>query len=70
MDTWVKDFILFQLHAIFHDAFGFMRRNFGVGPGYVYTLSENLCNNMFLATLRDWRLGFINNCYTGKNITV
>ena len=49
MDKWLKHFKIFRLHAIFHDAFGFMRSNFGVGPGYVYTLSEKpiFANNMF-----------------------
>ena len=27
------------MHAIFHDAFGYMRRSKNVGPGYVYTLA-------------------------------
>ena len=49
MDKWLKHFGLFWLHAIFHDAFGFMRSKFGVGPGYVYTPSQKpiFANNMF-----------------------
>lgn len=29
---------LFRLHAILHDAHGFMKSEFDVGPGYMYTL--------------------------------
>ena len=68
MDKWLKHFRIFRLHAIFHDAFGFMRSNFGEEPGNVYTLSEKpiFANNRILATLRDWRFGFIKNCYRRK----
>ena len=40
----------FRLHAIFHDAFGFMRSTYNVGPGYVYALSEKpfFANSMLL----------------------
>jgi len=50
MDIWFKHSKLFRLHAIFHDAFGFMRSNFNVGPGYVYALTEKpiFINSMFL----------------------
>ena len=49
MNKWLKHFRIFRLHAIFHDAFGFMRSNFGEEPGNVYTLSEKpiFANNMF-----------------------
>lgn len=31
---------IMRMHAIFHDAHGFMRRENGTGPGYVYTLTD------------------------------
>ena len=41
------------MHAVFHDAFGFMKSNFDLGPGYVYAVTEKpLCvNNMLLGHL-------------------
>ena len=41
---------IFRLHPIFHDAFGFMRSTYNVGPGYVYALSEKpfFANSMLL----------------------
>ena len=40
----------FRLHAIFHNAFRFMRSTYNVGPGYVYALSEKpfFANSMLL----------------------
>ena len=40
LDHFFKCSKIFRLHAIFHDAFGFMRSTYNVGPGYVYPLSE------------------------------
>ena len=39
--------------ANFHDAFGFMKSNFDLGPGYVYAVTEKLLfvNNMLLGHL-------------------
>ena len=35
----------FRVHAVFHDAFGFMKEKYNLGPGYVYTLwGRNLCS--------------------------
>ena len=31
---------LFRLQAFFHDAHGYMRNKNGIGPGYVYTLTD------------------------------
>ena len=41
---------IFRLHAIFHDAFGFMRSTYNVDPGYLYALSEKpfFANSMLL----------------------
>ena len=43
-------FKVFRLHAIFHDAFGFLKSNFNVGPGFVYAISRKpiFANAMFL----------------------
>ena len=40
LDHFFKCSKIFRLHAILHDAFGFMRSTYNVGPGYVYALSE------------------------------
>ena len=40
LDHFFKCSKTFRLHATFYDAFGFMRSNYNVGPGYVYALSE------------------------------
>lgn len=41
---------IMRLHAIFHDAHGYMRSFENSGPGYVYTLTESqrFHNNMLL----------------------
>lgn len=41
---------IFRMHAIFHDAHGFMRTEENIGPGYVYTLTDKKVfrNNMLL----------------------
>ena len=45
-----KYFKIFRIHALFHDAFGFMKSNFDLGPDYVYALSHKpiFTNNMLL----------------------
>ena len=50
LGKYFKHFKIFRLHAIFHDAFGFMKSNFDLGPGYVYALSHKpiFTNNMLL----------------------
>lgn len=35
-----EKFKLFRVHAAFHDAFGFMKTQYNLGPGYVYMLGE------------------------------
>ena len=42
LDKYLKHFKIFRLHAIFHDAFGFMKNNFDLGPGYVYAISKTI----------------------------
>jgi hypothetical protein len=42
--SWSK---LFRLHAALHDAFGYMRSSFNVGPGYCYIWNMR-CNNCLL----------------------
>ena len=50
LDHFFKCSIIFRLHAIFHDAFGFMRSTHNVGPGNVYALSDKqfFANRMLL----------------------
>ena len=50
LDEYFKHFKIFQLHAVFNDAFGFMKRNFNIGPGYVYAISHKptFTNSMLL----------------------
>ena len=49
LDRYFRSFKLFRLHAISHDAFGFMNSNYNEGPCYVYALSEKpiFANSMF-----------------------
>ena len=53
LDGFFNHFKVFRLHAIFHDAFGFMKSNYDVGPGYVYALSKKpiFVNSMLLGHL-------------------
>ena len=53
MDRCLNYFKLFRMHAVFHDAFGFMKSNFDLGPGYVYAVTEKplFVNNMLLGHL-------------------
>ena len=37
LHKYLKHFKILRIHAIFHDAFGFMKEEFDIGPGYVYT---------------------------------
>ena len=37
---FLKNFKLFRVHAAFHDAFGFMKTQHNLGPGYVYVVGE------------------------------
>ena len=53
-DSSLHDLLKFskiiRMHAIFHDAHGYMRTENGIGPGYVYTLTDKKLfrNNMLL----------------------
>ena len=51
LHIFLKRFKLFRVHAAFHDAFGFMKNRYNLGPGYVYTLGD--------------RSVFKNNCLLG-----
>ena len=41
---------ILRMHAIFHDAHGYMRTENSIGPGYVYTLTDKMLfrNKMLL----------------------
>ena len=61
-------FKLFRLHAIIHDAFGFMRSNYDVGPGYVYALSQKpiFDNSMLLGHLTGLVYWFLLKLFSNK----
>ena len=45
----MQTFNFFRGHAAFHDAFGFMKTQYNLGPGYVYALGEKpIFNNCCL----------------------
>ena len=58
----MKGMKLFRLDAAFH-AFGFMKRQYNLGPGYVYTLGEKplLKTIAFSDNLQDCLFGFTSN---------
>ena len=72
LDAWFKHFKIFRLHAIFHDAFGFMRSNFSIGPGYVYALTEKpiFANSMLLGHLTGLSYWCYQSFFTKTNIIV
>ena len=41
LDNYLKFSKILRMHAIFHDAYGYMRSVNNVGPGYVYTLTTD-----------------------------
>ena len=61
---YFRYFKLFRLLAAFHEAFGFMKSNYNMGPSYVYALSENLpsqtvCSeDVYLASLSGFTWKF------------
>ena len=61
LDFFFKCFKVFRLHAIFRDAFGFMKSNYNVGPGYVYAISKKpiFANSMFLGHITDLAYWFV-----------
>ena len=44
-------FKLFRLHAVLHDACGYMKDKFDVGPGYMYSLCSSSTNSCFFGHL-------------------
>ena len=50
LDDYLNFSKILRLHAIFHDAHGYMRSFENVGPGYVYTITktQSFRNNMLL----------------------
>lgn len=46
----LKRFKMFRLHAALHDAGGYMKRTYHVGPGYIYAL-DIAVNSCFLGHL-------------------
>ena len=40
LHPFLQNFKLFRVHAAFHDAFGPMKTEYNLGPGYVYALGE------------------------------
>ena len=68
LDKFLNRFKLFRLHAIFHDAFGFMESNYDVGPGYVYALSQKpiFVNSMLLGHLTGLVYWFLLKLFSNK----
>ena len=50
LDIYLRFSKVLRMHAIFHDAYGYMRSFEEIGPGYVYTLTkaQSFHNNMLL----------------------
>ena len=40
LHNYLKDSKILRVHAIFHDAYGFMKEAHNKGPGYVYMISN------------------------------
>ena len=68
LDKFLNRFKLFRLHAIFLDAFGFMKSNYVVGPGYVYALSQKpiFVNSMLLGHLTGLVHWFLLKLFSNK----
>ena len=54
--NWWK---IMRVHAIYHDAFGYLRSNYNIGPGYVYSLARspfipNICFLGHLTGILSW----------------
>lgn len=54
--SWLK---IIRIHAIFHDAAGYMRTKHGVGPGYCYMFSKFPVNSCYLGHVS----GLVYCCY-------
>ena len=50
LHNYCKNSKLLRVHAIFHDAYGFMKSSYNIGPGYVYVL-PNLPNHFLFGHL-------------------
>lgn len=48
LESILGSYRLFQLHAAFHDACGYMKTRFDLGPGYVYAFSSCQINSCLL----------------------
>ena len=48
LEHFLNPFKIIRLHAIMHDASGFMRHQYGVGPGYCYAFPYSPINSCFL----------------------
>ena len=46
LENVLGNFKIFRLHAIFHDAAGFMLTNMGCGPGYCYILPSSIARKL------------------------
>ena len=40
LHEYLKDSKVLRVHAIFHDAYGFMKEKYKTGPGYMYMISN------------------------------
>ena len=40
LHDYLKHLKILQAHAAFHDAYGFMKEKYGLGPGYLYMVSN------------------------------
>ena len=59
LHTLLQNFKLFRVRAAFRDAFGFMKTQHNLGPGYVYVLDEkpifkNCCRLCHVTGLSVW----------------
>ena len=66
-NSWLHNYLkyskILRVHAAFHDAYGFMRETYGVGPGYIYIL-PNLPNHFLFGHISGilyWSLYKISN---------
>ena len=68
LDKFLNRFKLFRLHVIFHDAFGFMKSNYDVGPRYLYALSQKpiFVNSMLLGHLTGLVYWFLLKLFSNK----
>lgn len=48
LDKFLNKSKILRLHAILHDAGGYIRRKYGLGPGYCYALKNISINSCFL----------------------